>query len=163
VPFLKTDSTTGGSWQGVYGADGYNVIGADATNPRYVTVTASSNSQYTWASSTSEPRALQKPFSPGDRIAACWYSSGSFTIDLAFKDQNPHQVALYFLDWDIYGGGRVESIDILDGNGNVLDTRSVSSFVNGQYLVWSLTGHVLVRITNTNPSANAVLSGLFFQ
>jgi hypothetical protein len=89
--------------------------------------------------------------------------SDSFTIDLAFNDSNLHQVALYLLDWDTYSGGRVERIDILDVNGNVLDMRSASSFVNGQYLVWSLSGHVLVRITNTNPSGNAVLSGLFFR
>jgi hypothetical protein len=53
-------------------------------------------------------------------------------------------------------------VDILDTSGNVLDTRPVSSFANGAYLVWNLSGHVIARITNTNLSANAVVSGLFF-
>jgi hypothetical protein len=52
-------------------------------------------------------------------------------------------------------------VDILDANNTLLDSRSVSSFVNGQYLVWNLSGHVIVKITNT--SSNAVLSGLFFR
>jgi hypothetical protein len=68
---------------------------------------------------------------------------------------------LYLLDWE--GGGRTERVDILDANGNVLDTRPVSSFANGQYLVWNLSGHVVARITNTNASANGVVSGLFFD
>jgi streptogramin lyase len=160
--FVKTDGTTSGSWRGVYGADGYNVIGDASALPSYVTVTPAGNSFWSWTSSTSDTRALQKVSNPVDRIAACWYGWGSFTIDLAFNDAKAHQVSLYLLDWDIYGGGRTERVDILDANGNVLDTRSVSSFVNGQYLVWNLSGHVLVRITNTNLAGNAVVSGLFF-
>jgi streptogramin lyase len=160
--FLKTDTATGGSWRGAYGADGYNVIGDFASYPAYVTVTPAGNFAYTWSSSTSDLRALAKPFAPGDRIAACWYSGTSFSIDLKFNDSNVHQVALYLLDWDVFGGGRTERVDILDRNGNVLDTRAVSNLVNGEYLVWNLSGHVIVRITNTNPLGNAVVSGLFF-
>ncbi len=53
-------------------------------------------------------------------------------------------------------------MQILDGeSGAVLDTRSLSGFSNGIYLVWSLTGHVTVKFTNTGPQ-NAVLSGMFF-
>src|SRR5262245_16391360 len=139
--FLKTDTVTGGSWWGVYGADGYNVIGDSASYPAYAAVTPAGNFSNTWSSSTSDLRALTKPFAPGDRIAACWYSGTSFSIDLTFNDSNVHQVALYLLDWDI---GRTERVDILDGNGNVLDTRAVSSFVNGEYVVWNLSGHVVV-------------------
>jgi hypothetical protein len=103
---------------------------------------------------------LQKASSTTDRLAACWYSGSSFTVDLNFKDTSPHQVALYLLDWDNYYG-RTERVDILDANNTLLDSRSVSSFVNGLYLVWNLSGHVIVKITNTN--SNAVLRGLFFR
>jgi hypothetical protein len=161
--FVKTDATTSGSWTGVYGADGYNVIGDADAIPAYVTVTPAGTAFWSWTSATSDTRALQKASNPFDRIAACWYSSSSFTIDLAFNDAKTHQVALYLLDWDLWGGGRTERVDIVDMNSNVLDTRSVSSFVNGQYLVWNLNGHVNVRITNTNPAGNAVVSGLFFR
>jgi YD repeat-containing protein len=55
--FVKMDTTTQGNWHGVYGADGYNVIGDQASNPSYVTPVASGQSLYTWASSTSDPDA----------------------------------------------------------------------------------------------------------
>jgi GH18 family chitinase len=159
--FVKTDTTTAGTWRSAYGADGYNLIGDLASVPAYVTATPFGNSSYVWASSTSDTRAPQKASNPADRIAACWYSSGSFTIDLAFHDSNPHQVAVYVVDLDNYNG-RTEKVDVIDANNNVLDTRSVASFVPGEYLVWNLSGHVILRVTNTNPSSNAVVSGLFF-
>ncbi len=159
--FLTTDTTTSGSWKSSYGADGANVIDDTANYPAYVAVTPAANSNYIWTSSTTDTRALQK-VTAGDRIAACWYTFSNFTIDLAFNDSNTHRVALYLLDWDGYAGGRSERIDILDANNNVLDTRNASGFSNGQYLVWNLSGHVIVRVTNTNGSSNAVLSGLFF-
>jgi len=160
--FVKTDTTTSGSWKGVYGADGFNVINDTISYPSYVTVTPSSNAPYTWAFSTTDVRALQKASSTTDRLAACWYSGSSITVDLNFKDTNSHQVALYLLDWDNFYG-RTERVDILDANNTLLDSRAVSSFIGGEYLVWNLSGHVIVRITNTNPSSNAVMSGLFFR
>jgi hypothetical protein len=160
--FVKTDNATVGTWKGTYGADGYNVINDTVNYPTYVTVTPSGNSLWTWSFSTNDTRALQKAASSTGRIAACWYAFGAFTIDLAFKDTLTHQVALYLLDYDLYGGGRTQRVDIVDGTGKVLDTRVVSGFSGGRYLVWNLSGHVVIRLTNTNPAANAVLSGIFF-
>ncbi len=160
--FVKTDAITSGSWKGVYGTDGFNVINDTVNYPSYVTVTPSGNSLYNWAFSATDVRDLQRASSTTDRIAACWYSLSSFTVDLNFKDTSPHQVALYLLDWDNYYG-RTERVDILDANNTLLDSRTVSSFVGGEYLVWNLSGHVIVRITNTNPFSNAVMSGLFFH
>ncbi len=160
--FVKTDTTTSGSWRGVYGNDGYNIINSATASPSYVTVTASGNSSYTWAQSAADPRATQKPSPATDRIAACWYSSGSFTTDLSFNDSATHQVAIYLLDWDSWAGGRSERVDILDTSGNLLDTRSVSGFANGQYLVWNLSGRVTVRVTNLNSASNAVMSAILF-
>ena len=69
-------------------------------------------------------------------------------------------MALYLLDWDSIGRG--EQVDVLDAvSGKVLDSRTVSGFSGGEYLVWTLGGHVLVRLTNLAGN-NAVLSGLFF-
>ena len=46
--------------------------------------------------------------------------------------------------------------------GAVLDTQNVSGFGNGVYIVYTLKGHVKVRVTNTG-GLNAVLSGFFFD
>ena len=161
--FVRTDTATRGSWAGVYGADGYNVAGNAVNYPSYAAVAAFGHATYQWAASTADARALQKAPPAADRIAACWYSGGSFQIDLAFNDQNAHQVAIYLLDWDGYGGGRSERVEILDANNNVLDTRTVTGFSAGHYLVWNLSGRVSIRITNTKAYTNAVLSGIFFR
>src|SRR5262249_21321713 len=92
----------------------------------------------------------------------CWFGY-SYSIDIAFKDSASHQTALYLLDFDSAGGGRNQTVQIIDGNsGNPLDTRTVTGFYGGVYLVWNLSGHVVVKITNVNNAANAVMSGLFF-
>jgi uncharacterized delta-60 repeat protein len=161
--FVKLDTTTGGSWKGVYGLDGYIVIGDSGIAPAYGTATPAGNGFYVWSGSTADTRAVQKASSATDRIAACWYSSSVFTIDVNFADANQHQFAIYLLDWDNYAGGRTQRIEIFDANNSLLDTRMVSGFSGGQYLVWNLSGHVTIRVTNTNPNGNAVVSGLFFR
>lgn len=162
-PFVKADFVTSGSWQGVYGLEGNFVIGAGVPNipdAGIIFTPGTDSASYTWAINTTDPRGLQKK--TGGRIAACWYSTGAFTLNLNFTDGKPHQVALYFLDWDQWQGGRSERVEILDSSG-VIDSRQVASFANGTYLVWNLSGHVLIRITNLNPASNAVLSGIFFD
>ena len=76
-------------------------------------------------------------------------------------DGNPHQFALYALDWD--ANGRTETFQVLDANSNaVLDTRTLSGFRNGVYLVWNLSGHVKINVLWTG-GVNAVVSGAFFK
>jgi hypothetical protein len=160
--FVKTDSITQGSWKGVYGANGYNVIDDTVAYPGYVTVTPANQFNYIWNSSTSDVRGLQKAFSLTDRIAATWHAYTSFTIDVNFNDGAQHQLAIYCLDWD-GGGTRAETISVLDGaTSAVLDSQNVSTFQNGKYLVWNLTGHVVFRVTSTG-AINAPISGLFFD
>lgn len=163
VAFVKTDTTTQGAWRGVYGADGFNVIGGDTKYPSYVTVTPSGHQTHTWAASTAAITAPLKTSAGGERVAGCWHSTSSLTIDLSFSDQNAHQVALYMLDWNQWNGGRAQRFEIVDKTGKVLDTRKLSGFANGQYLVWNLSGDVTIRVINENPLSNAVVSGIFFR
>ena len=157
--FVTLDRTTQGTWKGVYGSDGYNVIGDSVHYPTYAQVSLSGKSDWTWAASATDLRALQKA-SASDRVAACWYSATSFTVDVNLTDGQTHRVALYCLDWDTTA--RAQTVDVLDATtGVVLSSQPVSSFNGGAYLVWDLKGHVQVRFTNTG-GVNAVLSGLFF-
>src|SRR5215469_11803612 len=160
--FTGADTTTQGNWRGMYGRQGYLLAGDAQQLPATIQVTLSGQSGYIWAASSADPRALQKVSIPGDRIAACWYTSTSFTIDIDLTDGQPHQMALYLLDWDRLG--RVENVTVLDAaTGAVLDTHSISSFGNGEYLVWQIRGHVVVRVTNGVGSLNAVVGALFFS
>ena len=161
--FVKKDTGTSGSWKGVYGSAGYNILNYGASLPTYAGVAGSGQSVYTWSSSTSFPVALQKPGTATDRFESCWYASGSFVVDVNLTDGNTHQVSLYCADFDPWGRG--QTIDVLDANtGAVLNTQTLSSFANGAYLVWSIKGHVKFRLSNiANTGPNAVLSGLFFD
>ena len=78
---------------------GYDVIGNAASLPSYATVTPSGEQSYTWAASTTDPAALQTADGTS-RIAACWYSDTSFTVDVNLTDGQTHDLELYFLDWD---------------------------------------------------------------
>jgi hypothetical protein len=126
--FVTTDTATQGSWKGVYGANGYNVIDNAISYPGYVTVTPINQLNYIWASNTSDVRGLQVAGSGTGRIAATWYTSSSFTIDLVFNDGLQHQLAVYCVDWDS-GGQRAQTLSLLDGSTNaVLDSRTVATF-----------------------------------
>jgi len=155
--FVGLDATTKGSWKTKYGTDGYHLMGDGVKNPGYVTPVISS-SQYTWASSTSDLRALQK-VNGTDRIAATWYGEPTLTIELNFSDSLTHQVGVYCLDWDSYGP-RSQKIEVLDLNNNVLDTRNLSDFMGGQYLVWNLSGRVKIRASALR--SNSAIGGIFF-
>ena len=161
--FLNADPITSGSWKGIYGSDGYNVIGDQVNYPNYAKVSVQDNLTYLWSSSASDSKDLQKSATTAtDRIAGTWYSPNAFTVDLNLIDNQPHQVSFYILDWD--PRSRAQKIDVLDTSGNILDSQTVSQFSTGKYLTWTLTGHVKFRFTNlaSPTTANSVLSGIFF-
>ncbi len=127
--------------------------------PDFATMNVSGVSSRTWVASTTDPRALQK-LNSSDRIAAALYSPTTFEIDLNITDGQTHQVALYCLDWD--SRRRAQTVELRDyASGAVLDSRSISNFHDGQYLVWDVAGHVVFRITRT-AGADAVVSGIYF-
>jgi serine/threonine-protein kinase len=178
--FVTADTTTGGSWSGMYGSQGYllapNAAVSYSSLPEYAVANIGGASTYTWAGTTTDPRALQKPSGaggPSDRIAACWFSNQSFIIDIGVTDGGSHRLTFYLLDWDSYGSphGRVQRVDAVNAvNGKTLDSRTLGQpndsapasarFNGGTYLVWTVRGHVRFIITNLN--SNAVLSGIFF-
>jgi hypothetical protein len=156
--FLKSDTTTEGTWMGTYGAQGYDVINDAASLPTYASVTPSGQSSYIWASSTLDPRALQTA-DGNTRIAACWYSASSFKVNVDLTDGLTHDLELNFVDWD--SSRRGETVQVSDAvTGAVLSTQSISSFHNGVYLNYSINGNIVITITRT-AGDNAVLSGLF--
>ena len=162
--FVETNRTTQGTWKGTYGSDGWWVINAPnnaKSLPAYATVTVSGASTYTWSGSETVPRATQKPLPDTDRLAACWYLSGTFTFDVDVGSGS-HKISLYCLDWD--STNRRQTIRVKDGvSGTVLDSRSLTSqFDGGAYLVWAISGHVKIDVVYDSGN-NAVISGLFLD
>jgi uncharacterized repeat protein (TIGR01451 family) len=157
--FVASDTTTQGNWHGVYGANGYSIANDSQSTPSYASFAVQNQLNYTWAASTTDPRALQTGSGSG-RIATTWYGNSPFSFDVNLTDGNTHQFAVYAVDWD--ARGRTETVQVFDANTNaLLDTRALSSFSNGVYLVWSLSGHVKINVT-LNSGVNAVVSGVFF-
>jgi hypothetical protein len=167
---VATDTTTRGNWKGTYGGDGFDIPQDSSTNnptlPTYASLGVTGADTSTWADPTTDPRAPLKaaPGSTG-RAASTWYSASSFRFDLSINDGQAHLLALYALDWDgaSYYGGRSERIDVLDADTSaVLDSRTTTpdAIDGGEYLVWNVTGHVIVRVTNLGQT-NAVIGGLF--
>jgi hypothetical protein len=159
--YAGADTVTQGTWSGVYGSTG-DLIAADATNlPASIVVSLEGDKQYTWAASTSDVRALQTANGASTRIASTYYAATSFTIDVNLTDGNTHKLSLYLLDWD--STARTETIAVLNAENNkVLDTETYSSFHNGEYAAWNVTGHVVIQVTKSG-GANAVVGGIFID
>jgi hypothetical protein len=157
--FLGVDATRAGTWRGTYGNEGYAILNDVISYPAYAKVASAGASTWTWIASTTDTRALQRA-SGSDRLAATWYGA-SFTFDINLTDGATHQLAIYGVDWD--STTRAQRIDVLDAStGAVLDSRAMTSFHGGQYLLWNLRGHLLLRISRV-AGDNAVVSGLFFR
>lgn len=168
--FLRTDTTTKGTWKGVYGSDGY-AIARDATKlPAWATVSFLGKSDFTWAASTTDIRGLQKSGpTVVDRVMGTWYSQSqglgsSFSIDLKISDTLEHQAALYL--FQPAGDGRTERVDVKDlTSGAVLDSQVISaaSVSSGTWLLWTVSGNVRLSVFVTAGYPNSVASGLFLD
>lgn len=156
--FQTFDTATEGNWKSTYGQYGYTVIGDSSGGSG--TVNPSGDRTGIWASSSTDPRALER--APGSgRIAAMWHQPNNVLVDVGFPDNTIHEVAVYFLDWNLKG--RSETVEILDSTtGAVLDTRTVSNFTKGTYVVWDVSGNFKVQIKRVSGN-NAVVSGVFFS
>ena len=159
--FVKSDAATQGNWKGVYGNEGYNVVGNADSYPSYVQVSFSGRTDRVWAASTTETRAPLKAASTTDRIAASAQTTTNLIVNLDMNDNNTHRFAMYFLDWE--RNGRVQTVEVIDAiTGTILNTQNVSSFEEGKYLVWDISGDVKVRLTYVS-GVNANLQAIFFD
>jgi len=93
-------------------------------------------------------------------VAARWDSNSFFTIDMNSTDGQSHRVAIYCLDWD--GNNRQQRVDVIDWATNTLiESRSISQFNGGQYLVWDIRGRVKLVVAKTG-AKTAAISGIYF-
>jgi hypothetical protein len=158
--YLGTDASTQGTWTGKYGLDGQLIANAANNAPSYATVAFTSAATWTWAPSTTEPRAVQTSSGSSTRIASTYYSGG-FTVDVNLTDGNAHKISLYLCDYD--RANRAETVSILDATSKaVLSTQSFSSFAGGVYGMWNIKGHVQIQVTR-NAGINALVNALFFD
>jgi hypothetical protein len=158
--FVGVDTATQGTWKSSYGVDGYDIANDAPKYPLYAETVLRQQKVEIWAVATDDVRAPQMASGKG-RMARTWFSPSAFTIDINFNDGSVHRVALYCLDWEAHE--EPETIDVVDAaSGRILDSRAISNFANGQYVIWNLSGNVRIRVTRLGGS-NAVVSGVFFD
>jgi hypothetical protein len=163
--FQGTNATIQGAWQSHYGTAGYSIANGPSSAPTVASLNVVGDFPYTWATQTSDPRALQIDPQGTIGIASAYtqYQSTSFQINIYSPSTPfaPERLSLYLLDWD--NENRVETITISDlSTGVVLDTETASSFQGGVYYTWQFSGNVVVEITPSGYASPAV-SGIFLN
>lgn len=149
--FIKSESTTRGSWNGVYGSQGYIVSepnnAGTASLPSFLTwaISGNSNADQTgfYNSVTDEP---DLPGSPGSKFLTVWYSTTNFVVGLTSSPTQSYLMSTYMADTGLFQ--RVQTITIEDLSLNILDgPRTVSNFAVGQWWQWDITGSINIRYT----------------
>ena len=159
VGFVKTDEATQGNWKGVYGKDGFLLIGDKENLPKFATVAAQGHQPHQFDGNPNDPRALQR--AGEGRIAAAWYCNNAMDLEISLKDDRLHQLAFYLLDWDT--NQRAQTVEIRRREDyKLVDMQSAKTFQKGRYLVWNVKGDLTVHIS-CDGGNNALLSAIFFD
>ena len=98
--FVKTDTTTQGSWRQstLYGKQGY-LIANNATSLPATQQMARPDSRRGHGPASPVTLGRCRRQTGTNRVAATYYASQSFTVDVALADGAPHQLALYLFNW----------------------------------------------------------------
>lgn len=158
--FVKSDSATGGNWKGVYGSEGFDILGDSSQYPPYASVSGSGGILWVANGYTTDERALDS-VALDHRVAAYLSTFDDLFLDVELMDGLPHLVSFYFLDWE--EAGRVQSVELRDPVSKaLLYAADLADFGGGVYFTWRMRGHVLAKITRVN-SVNMAVNGFFFD
>jgi glucose/arabinose dehydrogenase/regulation of enolase protein 1 (concanavalin A-like superfamily) len=160
--FVGIDSTTHGRWKGRYGMEGYLIVNHATNLPAYATVAATNVNDVTYAEWSLRDVAL-KHIEDNFGIEAGWVPNNQtyveFSVHVRLLDATNHLVSFYIMDFDT--PARVERIDLLGTEGEILDSQEASLFTEGKYFTWSVRGPVTARFKSVRGLSTA--SGIFFD
>ena len=159
-PAPTVSSAPQGSWVGTYGLAGYDLAAwnetSDMTELPNATLAVEQASRYTWAASSEDPRALQRPGGLA-REAATYYDPNEIKLNLTFPAAYSGNLHLYAVDWDSLGRREIISVN---GQSAVLS----GDFTNGAWVSFPISveagGTVTITVDRT-AGPNAVVSGVF--
>ncbi|HZZ43970.1 MAG TPA: S8 family peptidase [Tepidisphaeraceae bacterium] len=175
----NVDTSTQGSWTGVYGKQGAVVYGDNASINTYsnsfVNAQITGASLQVYSDTSSNPNALQQQTNHNSRIAAQLSSAGPITLDLDFSDSNSHRVSLYLasLTKGISGPLNISLID--PDTGTLINSYNTGNLKTGEYDTFEVSPpqtsdgsfassyRIRIVISPTKAGQNAVLNGLFFD
>jgi subtilisin family serine protease len=162
---LPWEQAPQGDWVGVYGSDGYALLGwesaGDLVALPQANLTLDQGSRYRWSTTTTSVRALEDP-TQTQRRATQWVHSSSLRLHLTFSTSFTGTLRMYAIDWD--GTGRRQIVYLDDGSGS----RSIAlstSFHDGAWLSFAINvpagGTVTIRADRTG--GQSTLSGIFLD
>jgi|GEM_PF-5620290 len=158
------DYRTRGNWEGVYGQEGYEIIGGDDILPDYVDRSGFifRNPVFVWLyQAGGDSRALHAVGDRSIRSVAYYLKDTEFTVEIIVSGDELHPVSFYTVDYDRLG--RVFAIEFTDGDTDkVLFNDIIEDFEEGIYLNYMISGYVKVKFKCIE-GPDTVLSGVFFQ
>jgi glucose/arabinose dehydrogenase len=157
--FHQEDAVTRGNWKGVYGMQGWAIPGGDQFFKPGIDFDVGVAQKEVLSPAVADESALQA--SDGDdRIASRWTAPQTLSVQLSLNDGELHQVAFYFADWD-HSATRAQEVHLFDsGSGKLLESKTVSDFSGGKYLVWTVRGRARIDIVGLT-ELPVLLSGVF--
>src|SRR5262249_26035909 len=143
--FVGYDSFTKGNWIGKYGSEGYALVDTTGQNSPWMTWFFPNIGSTNWQALDSDDRAFIRQIGSTNRSLGGKYSATQFDLPFNILDGRTHRVALYFVDFD--GKSRNQMIQVINTDtGALIDTRTISNFNGGKYLVWQIHGNTTFRI-----------------
>ncbi len=149
-----------GDWVGTKGAAGYDLAGfngaSDLTNMPGVTATLAKGSRLTWASPSTDPRALESP-NGSSRSATAYSDPTEVQVQLHFTNAYQGNLHLYAVDWDTTA--RRETITV----GTQTASLTGGSFNQGAWSsvpINAAAGATVTIAVKRTAGTSAVLSGI---
>jgi hypothetical protein len=170
--FVPSSSSAATNWAGAFGSEGYDLAGwgggeSDVSYLPGATVTLVHGSRTTWASPTSDTRALQSP-SGATRIAAGWYDPKQVEVKLTFRAAYSGNLRLYAVYWGKGGSKENESLKVGASSAVIFSNnpdQGSQGFNNGQWAIFPISvsagGSVTIVVNGEGWPSGAVLSGIF--
>jgi hypothetical protein len=170
--FVPSSSSSGTNWVGAFGSEGYDLAGwggsgSDVSDLPDATVSLVHGSRVTWASPTSDTRALQSP-NGSTRIAAGYYDAKQVEVKLTFRAAYTGNLRLYAVYWGKGGSKENESIKVGASSAVIFSNnpdQGSQGFNNGQWAIFPISvsagGSVTIVVNGEGWPSGAVLSGIF--
>ncbi|SIQ01582.1 alpha-L-rhamnosidase [Mucilaginibacter lappiensis] len=170
---FKEDSLTGGQWNGKYGTDGFILFNYFKAGkhlqklPVYVDSIVLRQDKNIYMDLPAANATLRDTTGAYKSLGAIATQDHipclqTMTIDIHASNSVPHQMALYFLDWD--NKNRRSAIEIFDLKTLNLSApvQLVKNYKGGKYVIFNYSGSTRIRINQVR-GENAAISGLFFK
>ncbi|WP_214225074.1 alpha-L-rhamnosidase C-terminal domain-containing protein [Pedobacter sp. B4-66] len=173
VNTFKQDSLTSGKWRDSYGKDGFMLFNQLGNGkhlqklPAYISSVTLRNEANVHLEVSANNSVLSDSLNANQNLGAIVTkdpnpTQQTITMDIEAKDDQLHQVALYFLDWN--NKERRSAVEVFDAKtlNLIAPVQLIKNYQKGKYLVFNYKGSIRIRVNHVR-GENAAVSGVFFD